>query len=238
VPTRETAPGGRDQAAPAPRKSGGRAPRKTVSHEVIVSTALRLMDSQGPDSVTIRSLAEELGVGAMTLYTYFRSKDELFDAVRNHVLGLFQPPPADGPWEDRVREILRGLHRLLIEHPSLIQLIARRPLAGHEPLEITEAHLRALCDAGFDGPTAAQVHIALIYYLLGSGMWEVQRITEAHDPEQRREFRAAVEALSPRQYPTVVELADALAHTASDPDQFAFGLDLLIAALRQRLGDT
>ncbi len=217
------------------RTTRPRASRKAVSHDVIVSTALRMMDAAGPEAVTIRSLAEELGVGAMTLYTYFRSKDELYDAVRDHALGLQPVPPAEGDWEDRVRAILTGLHRVLIEHPSLMQLLARRPLAGHEPAEITEAHLRALRDAGFDPPTAARVHIALIYYLLGSGMWERQRIAESADPEERRQFRATVEALSARDYPTVVALAPELAHTVAHPGQFEFGLDLMIAALRQRL---
>jgi len=208
-----------------------------VSHEVIVSTALRMMDTHGPDTVTIRSLADSLGVGAMTLYTYFRSKDELYDAVRDHALALAPPPPAEGSWDDRVRAILMGLHTVLIEHPSLIQLMARRPLAGHEPAEITEAHLRALRDAGFDPATAARVHVTLLYYLLGSGMWEVQRIADQHDPERRRQFRAAVEAMSARDYPTVVAMAPELAQTASGPGQFEFGLELIIAALRQRLGD-
>jgi AcrR family transcriptional regulator len=206
-----------------------------VSHEVIVSTALQLMDTLGPDAVTIRSLADSLGVGAMTLYTYFRSKDELYDAVRDHALALSPLPPAGGHWEDRVRAILTGLHTVMIEHPSLIQLMARRPLAGHEPAEITEAHLRALRDAGFDAATAARVHVTLLYYLLGSGMWEIQRIADQQDPERRRQFRATVEAMSARDYPTVVSMAPELAHTATGPEQFEFGLQLMIAALRQQL---
>jgi AcrR family transcriptional regulator len=221
------------QESPRPAPGPGRRARGALTRESIVATALRMMDTSGPEAVSIRSLAEELGVGAMTLYTYFRSKDELYDAVRDHALSLSPPPPADGPWEERVRAVMGGLHALLLDHPSLVRLLVARPLAGPEIARLTEAQLAALRDAGFDRATAASVHVTLVYHLLGSAIWETQRHSERSTATVAGSV--VVEALPAGEYPTVVDLADALARTSGGPAQFAFGLDLVLAALRARL---
>lgn len=212
-----------------------RAPRHTLSHEVIVERALAVLDDRGPDGLTMRALAADLGVGPMALYTYFRSKDELLDAVRDQVLRGLADARADGDWVDRLRAIGTNLYRLLVAHPTLIHLFATRPLAGHEAAEATEAQLAALRDAGFDRVTAARAHLTLLHHALGAATWEVQlnagRV--AADSDQRR--RASLEAMSPERYPTIVDLAHELVADAVGEEQFASGLDLILDGLRQRL---
>ncbi|URN00973.1 TetR/AcrR family transcriptional regulator [Actinomadura madurae] len=66
---------------------------RTLTRERIVETAVRIGDSESLDTLTVRRLAGELGVGAMTLYSYFRNKEEILDAMADHVLGGMELPP-------------------------------------------------------------------------------------------------------------------------------------------------
>jgi AcrR family transcriptional regulator len=209
-----------------------RTPRNTLSPELIVRTALELMEAKGTDAFSLRGVAAELGVGPMALYTYFRNKDELYDAVRDHLMGLLPDVPGDVPWPDQVRAVCRSLRLLMLEHPCLAQLLAGRPLSGHETARVAEGLLGVLRAAGFDPETAARTHTTLFTYVLGSTSWEIQMAAERRDPEAWRRLRATMESLSARDFPSVVELAPELARTTGGDEQFDYGLDLLLAGLR------
>ncbi len=214
---------------------GTRTPRNTLSTELVVTTALRLMETGGADACTIRGVAKELGVGPMALYTYFRSKDDLFDAVRNHLLAELPAPPSGGSWQEQVRALCRNLRRLMLQHPALAQLLAARPLSGHETAAAAEGLLQVLRSAGFGSAAAARGHTTLFTFVLGATSWEIQLAAEKQDPDRNRRLRATMESLSAAQYPTVVELARELAATAGGDEQFDFGLDLLITGLEVSL---
>ena len=200
-----------------------------------MARALAVLDERGPDGLTMRGLAGELGVGPMALYTYFRSKDDLLDAVRDQVLRGLADAQADGDWADRLRAIGTNLYRLLVAHPTLIHLFATRPLAGHEAAEATEAQLAALRDAGFDRVTAARAHLTLLHHALGAATWEVQLNAGRGDADSNQRRQTSLEAMSPDRYPTIVDLAGELVAEAVGEEQFASGLDLILGGLRQRL---
>ena len=75
--------------------------REKLSHDRVVEAALRIMDTEGLDAVTMRRVGRELGVEAMSLYNHVRDKDDLLDGIREHVLSLFIDPGTEGPWEAR-----------------------------------------------------------------------------------------------------------------------------------------
>ncbi|ADB32753.1 transcriptional regulator, TetR family [Kribbella flavida DSM 17836] len=208
-----------------------RTPRNTLNAELIVRTALDLMEARGTDAFSLRGLAAELGVGPMALYTYFRNKDDLYDAVRDHLMALVPPVPAGASWPDQVRAVCRGLRRLMLEHPCLAQLLASRPLSGHETARVAEGLLGVLRDAGFDNETAARTHTTLFTFVLGATSWEIQMAAERRDPEAWRRLRTTMEALPATEFPVVVALAPELARTTGGDDQFDYGLDLLLAGL-------
>lgn len=208
-----------------------RTPRNTLSADLIVRTALELIEAKGFAAFSLRGLAAELGVGPMALYTYFRGKDELYDAVRDHLMALVPPVPPEAEWPDQVRSVCRGLRRLMLEHPCLAQLLGGRPLSGHETARAAEQLLSVLRSAGFDPETAARTHTTLFTYVLGATSWEIQLAAERRDPEARRRLRTTMESLSAREFPTVVELAAELARTTGGDEQFDYGLELLIAGL-------
>ncbi len=232
-----------------------RAPRNSLSREAIVDAAVAVLDEGGPARLTMRSLAERLGVGPMALYTYFDSKDELLDAARDHILaGLSSHREAahreaarheastaeadDEPgWVQRLRSAGLALYRLLVAHPALIHLFATRPLAGHEAAEATEQHLRVLREAGFDRADAARAHLALLQHALGAATWEVQ-LNRGLDARGRQRRQEALAAMPAEQYPTLVDLAPELVEGTAGEQQFRYGLDVVLAGLQKRLHST
>jgi AcrR family transcriptional regulator len=206
-----------------------RVPRHTLDRDAIAAAALDLMDAGGVPALTIRALAGRLGVAPMALYNHAATKEEILDAARDRGLAALKaadPGPAAGPWWVRLREINLAFHQALREHPSLVALLVARPLAGQAPIGAAEAQLKVLVDAGFPPDTAAQTHLTLLHYAIGAAAWTAPRTEE---PEVSR---AALARLPADRYPTLVSLAGPLANASHDEHQYAFGLDLVLAALR------
>ncbi len=210
-------------------------PRNTLSADLIVTAALRLLDQVGVDAFSVRALAKELGVAPMTLYTYFRGKDELLDAVRDHALGAAALTTAYGGWQHQVRTISRRLRGQILEHPCLTSLLQQRPLAGHESAESAESLLRALVEGGFNEENAARAYTTLLGFVVGVTTLEVRLLEENSDPERREKVREIMSSLPAERYPVLVAHTPALRHTIGGDVQFEFGLDLVIAGMEQRL---
>ncbi len=205
-----------------------RARRHTLDRDTIAAAALALMDAEGTKALTIRSLAARLGVAPMALYNHVRTKEDILDAARER--GLAQLPVALGtgsrPWWERIREINLTFHQALREHPSLVELLVARPLDGPAPIGATEAQLRVLVAAGFTPDDAARAHLTLLHYAIGSVAWTSPRV------EPQSVGRAALDRVPADRYPTLAAVAGPLAEATYDANQYAYGLDLLLAGLR------
>src|SRR3954466_4577198 len=92
------------------------------SREAIARAALDLVDREGLDALSMRRLAGELGMGTMTLYGYFRTKEELLDAVVHEATGWPELPLRAGPWDECLRALARMLRAGLARHRSLIEV--------------------------------------------------------------------------------------------------------------------
>lgn len=95
-----------------------RAPRNSLNPDRILDAAVTLLDRDGIESFTMRALAEQLGVATMAVYSYFKGKDEIHDAVALRLLNTIELPPsgsADPGCE--LRDVCRGVYRLFTEHP-------------------------------------------------------------------------------------------------------------------------
>src|SRR5262249_42110247 len=120
-----------------------------LSRAAIVERALAVMDSDGPEAVTIRRLAQEFGVTPMALYWHVANKDELFAAMGDAMLADVTPPPAKGAWHVQLRGVVEELIRELNKHPAAAELVFPRILVAQAGLELTEFTLALLEDAGF-----------------------------------------------------------------------------------------
>lgn len=110
---------------------GSRGPRQKVSVDEVVDAGIALADEEGIDAVSIRKVAERLGIGAMSLYTYVESKSELVDLMIDRVVGLV-PRAMDPavPWRQRLEVVAREEWEHYLRHPWVLQVDTSRPPLG------------------------------------------------------------------------------------------------------------
>jgi AcrR family transcriptional regulator len=197
----------------------------------IAEAALALVDREGVDALSMRRLASELGLGTMTLYGYFASKDELLDAVvARAATGGKRLAVPEGPWHERLRAIARAWHANLARHPSLVQLRLRGPIMGPEPFRLTEAGLVALREAGFSPVAAARAFRVLFLYVFGSATFNDPEVTS----QRRRQLAVSILSLPEDEFPVLSGMASEMGETMGGREQFEFGLDVLLEGLAAR----
>ncbi|HLB39267.1 MAG TPA: TetR/AcrR family transcriptional regulator [Actinomycetota bacterium] len=207
-------------------------PRVPLSRERIADAALHIMDTDGLDAVSMRRVAREVGVEAMSLYNHVQDKDDLLNGVVERVMREFPYPEGDAEddWLPYGREIARGWRNLLRAHPSLVRLFAERksPISSVESLRPMEAALAALRNAGLSEHDAVQAFHTIGGYIFGSVMMETGQLFG--DPADARAFPD----VTPDQLPSVAACAPYLAECDFD-EQFEFGLDLMLEGLRAKV---
>lgn len=125
-----------------PRPTRGPKPALTVDQ--IVAAALKIADSEGLTAMSMRRVADELGVGAMTLYRYFPGKGELLDVMLDTVYGELPRRVVPGEWRARLDEVARENRELYLRHPWLLQVATSRPPLGPNVMAKYEWELSAV----------------------------------------------------------------------------------------------
>src|ERR671936_797786 len=97
--------------------------RPRLTREQVLETAIRLADEGGIESLTMRKLAGELGVEAMSLYNHVANKGDLVDAIVDVVVSEIELPPAAGSWDAAVREYAITAHETFLRHPWACSLM-------------------------------------------------------------------------------------------------------------------
>ncbi|MDX2849642.1 TetR/AcrR family transcriptional regulator [Streptomyces sp. PA03-3a] len=220
---------------PPARSPRRRVPRNTLNPDRILDAAVALLDRHGPEAFTMRALAQELGVGTMAVYSHFKGKDEIIDAVNERLLGEIELPSGTGQPRGQLIELCVGMYRLFSEHPSALQLLTSRPLRGDEPIAVIDRMLCMLITAGLDPSAAARAQVALMQYTVGAALWVVRRKrAECEEAEAglREKIRSRLADLSPDSYPSLVGLAPELvAAQQSGQAQYEAGLSALLDGL-------
>lgn len=203
-----------------------------LSRGRISEAALNLVDREGLDALTMRRLARELEVAPMTLYGYVRDKDDLLDTVVEAAAERHWQEPRPGPWQERLKQIARELHRGLLDHPALIQLRLRAPIVSPSAMRGTEVAMQALVEAGFELDEAARAFRVVFLYVFGSAAFNLPEVPD----RLAREVRAVAVSLPPEEYPTVSRAGEEMAATLGGEEQFELGLATVVAGIEARLG--
>jgi TetR/AcrR family tetracycline transcriptional repressor len=221
--------------------------RARLSRETVVDGALALIDAEGLEGLTIRRLAQRLGVTPMAPYWHFKNKDQLLDAVADRLWSLVDDEldPAE-PWPARLRTIMERLVGVLRDHPSAASLVmTAQPDNVEACFGTMEAALGVLADAGFTPAQGAALcrHGLRTATMLAMGD---PGLKPSQTPEEVEEFirhkRIAIETLPEDRYPHVVEAARPLTTVEDSDSYFDFGIDLFVsgvealAARRQGVG--
>lgn len=201
-----------------------RGPRPRFTREEVLAAALKVIDAGPPDAFTMRRVAEELGMGVMTLYGYVRSKEEILEGLTLLVYGeARRDEPIATSWDAQLRAEIRGLHEVGLRHPNLVALVLAQASAAPGMFRMRERMLGTMLAAGFERGVALRALGALTSYALGFA--GAQASSAPIDlPERIRELPAA-------EFPNLAALADDYGEHLSDA-AFEYGLDLLVAGLR------
>ena len=209
--------------------------RAKLSKSAVVDRAMQLADATGLDGLTIRKLAQELGVTPMALYWHFRSKDELLDGLTERVWSEIDiDVDAAAPWTDQLRGLLESLLRVLRAHPAAPALLLNKESANEFFLRATETTLGVLRDAGFDPRYASEIARTALWTGITLVMSEpgITSLDADDRIELQRRKQVVFATLPPVRYPRLVECAEPM--TACDDPEFHYqlGVDVFIAGVQ------
>lgn len=224
-------------ALPEPpwRRVRPRARRKPLTREAIVEAALRLLDREGLDAVSMRGVSEELGTGAASLYWHVTDKEELLDLVFDRIIGELELPKTrrGRTWQDQVKAFAREMRRVLKDHRDVARITLARIPTGPNALTVSDWLLGVLRAAGLPPRVIALGVDAFFLYLNAFSFEEAVPFRAAGTTDPEEGFRLLEEyltSLPPERFPNYAALARDM--TAGDFDErFEFGLDLLVRGL-------
>jgi AcrR family transcriptional regulator len=216
-----------------------------LSREQIVAEAVKLLDAEGIDALSMRRLGTRLGAAATSIYWHVASKDELIELVVDAAYGELKVPDAGGPagWRAAVTRFAHSLRSMILRHPWMASLLAQAGLAhlGPNLMRVTERLAALFEEAGFAGREIRPAGNTVISYVLGVATTEAAWLTAlARAGQSEREWAArlypAAEAAtqaSPRQR------ARYAGQRGLDPEQtreedFDYGLARVLDGLEPR----
>jgi TetR/AcrR family tetracycline transcriptional repressor len=217
------------------------APSRTpLSQLLILDVALAIVDQQGLKGLTIRRMANSLGVTPMAIYRHYANKAVILEGLVEHALRT-SPGVLLGEVEERseplciersmqeVIDIFSALHNTLLSHPAVIPLVGTAASYGMHAMDVLEKVLVRLSKAGMDGDVAARCVHTLMSYTIGSANLEAGARTQrpAEEKEKPKEWQRTsgmrFEMMPMAKYPTVLALAPHLAGFILE-DRFITGL--------------
>jgi AcrR family transcriptional regulator len=212
--------------------------RTPLSRERVLHAAFERTDKDGIESLSMRKLAQELGVEAMSLYRHVRNKGEIIDGMVDLVFGEIGLPRLGVDWTTAMRERAISAREVLARHPWAIGLMESRSTPGPATLQHHDAVIGCLREAGFSIPMAAHAYSVLDSYIYGFALQQASLPFKTSDEAVevadsiRRQFPADA-------YPHLVELTveHVLQPGYDYADEFEFGLDLILDGL-ERVRDT
>lgn len=153
-----------------------------LTREEILRSAIAIIDAEGLDALSMRRLARDLGVEAMTLYHHFANKDAIFDGITNAIMREMRlPDPLPRDWVELLVEMVVAFRETLTGHPNAMPLLITRPLGPPEDAMVTPATV--LAEQGFDPDSLIELYQALMALTFGhalvSGMARVPSPGEA-----------------------------------------------------------
>jgi AcrR family transcriptional regulator len=198
-----------------------------------VDAALAIVDRDGLDGLTMRRLAAELGVEAMSLYHWFPNKAAILDglveaAIREtaSVAGLDQW----AGWRDSLRGLATAYRHVLKAHPNTLACINGRPGRSVEAMRFIERMLEVLRSDGFSPELATQAMQAVIAYITGAVSAEIGKSAPRGSPS------GFVARFPPGEFPRLNEVVARYGGPPPEGDeQFSFGLEALLDGIGQRL---
>jgi len=235
------------------RKRGAQPPRhgRGLSRAEIIRAAIAVADAEGPDAISMRRIARELGAGVMSLYWYVCSKEELLDLMLDSIEAEVEVPDPSGDWRADLSAFAHRTRAALSQHRWAVEFVGSRPPSGPNDVRNLERMLGLLDGTGVDDARVIMgIFMTVATYVMGAVMHEAQEI-RFHREQERAEAALTAEELQAEherfrnwfeaagRYPRIAKMVEA----GIDPDdpntmdeRFQFSLDCVLDGIAVRLG--
>ncbi len=211
------------------------AKREPLSRDRVLDGAMTIADEGGLASLTIRSLAHQVGVGPMSIYHYVANKDEIIDGIVDLVFGEMDIPSPDGDWRTEMHQRSTSVRQVLKRHPWSIPLLQSRTAPGPATLRHLDAVIGCLRSAGFSVEMTAHAYALIDSYVYGFGLSEAA--LPINGPETVTEVAESMtDRFSVGAYPHLLQFStEHVMKPGYDfGAEFDFGLNLVLDALAGR----
>nr|WP_307849545.1 TetR/AcrR family transcriptional regulator [Qaidamihabitans albus] len=220
----------------SPTPKGSPRSRPPLNKERVLSGAVRVADERGVAAVTMRKVADQLGVEAMSLYHHVAGKDEILDGIVDVIFGQIELPDHEADWKTAMRRRAASARTVLSRHTWALGLMESRRNPGPATLRHHDWVVGCLRDAGFSIAMAAHAVSALDSYIYGFVLQE-SSLPFGTSGEIEEVAGTITSRMPPGTYPHLTEMITdhALKPGYDYTAEFAFGLDLIIDGLERIL---
>ncbi|WP_433330743.1 TetR/AcrR family transcriptional regulator [Spirillospora sp. CA-294931] len=212
--------------------------RTPLSRERLLAAAVTVADNEGIAALTMRKIADRLGVESMSLYHHVADKSEILDGMVDAVFAEIELPARGTDWRTAMRQRAVSARAALVRHPWAVGLMDSRADPGPATLRHHDAVIGCLRQAGFSVAMAAHAFSVLDSYIYGFALQEVS-LPFATSEELEAVAENIQQQMPADEYPHLTELMTehALKPGYAYADEFSYGLDLILDGLATRAGE-
>jgi AcrR family transcriptional regulator len=207
------------------RRQGG-----SLALDLLVSTAVEMIDRDGLEGFSMRKLAQRIGVDPMACYRHVPNKEALLDAIVEKILAEVAPPGGDDPL-DQVADAWRSFRRTMLAHPCIFPLVANRHVGTAAAVRPIETMLELLIAAGLNAGEAMHAFLVLLAYTTGA-LTNHLAVLPPPVGQTKPISEEEIGRLHSDAFPVARALGSALV-TIDYEAEFDYGLDLIVDRLRE-----
>jgi len=213
--------------------------KQPLSQNLIVDTAIRVLDAEGLDAVSMRRVAQELNTGPASLYAHVSNKEELLELMHDRIVAevqLVEPDPER--WQEQVKEVMRSAQRVYAAHRDIARATLGAVPTGPNALQVAENELAIMRAGGVPARVAALAVDTLGLYLEANSVEDSMYLSKLKDGESAEEYfdeyigqiRKYFSSLPIERFPNIVGMVDHLTSDGGD-ERFEFGLDIIVRGI-------
>jgi len=225
------------------RERPRRGPRPTLTVEQIARTGMAIADQEGMRGLSMQRVAEQLGVGTMTLYTYFPDKASLLEVMLDLVVKDLTPRESRGGWRSYLEDTARALMRAYEQHPWALQIFVGGPPLGPGQSRFLETALQSLADTNLDDEERLDAVMAVSSFVRGVahisvGVTASEKVSGMTDEQIQGAYTEAYRrVLDPERFPMINKMLAAAPEGSESTGPydfgFTFGLNRLLDGIEQ-----
>jgi len=217
-------------AASGPRSPG----RPSLPVERILDTALEIVDDEGADALSMRTLAQRLNSGTATLYRHYANRAELVEQVVDRVLGEVQLDAEAfkrSSWQEACMASAHATFGVIVRHRNVATLLAENVPVGPNAMVLRERLIAVLLANGFPPRLAALAYATLARHVVGFAT-QLRVIGKESEPNDLK-VSSRLRRLSRAEFPATLAVARFLPVPLEE--EFAFGMKLVVTGLERVL---